>query len=444
MTATTTPYANAVPQGRTRTRSESEEAKLADPAPRRGRVRFLRRRPRKRPDSSPRSARQLCPSTLGGSRKAPGVGGVDAAVPSIVAATVRAVGTARASSTDGHRAAAVEGPGRLGLAAGRDHPRLVRLALRAPAAAARRRARPRPSGRLRAGHSAACEARSSVRAGSASTRQARSSCARSPAERMSRATQPRRRAPSGEARRAATAVTRPGAQRGRSGTTFSRSARRREDPVAQAGRRRGRRRPPRRAPWSRSQSGELLAAARAAGEVRLVRRAPRPRRARERVGGGQVVDRPCRLLGRVAEQLAQAREAGEHPALDRTDRLAEPLRELRLREAAVVRELERLPLLVGQLLQRGLDALALKPQPGVLVGAAAAPARGAASSGSVRRRCSRRTRSTARRCTSVRIHVLALPRSGTKRGAVRQTRMNASCTASSASASSRSTRSARP
>ena len=40
---------------------------------------------------------------------------------------------------------------------------------------------------------------------------------------------------------------------------------------------------------------------------------------------------------------------------------------------------------------------------------------GAPSSGSARRRCSRRTRSTARRWTSVRIHVEAFARSGTKR-----------------------------
>ena len=68
----------------------------------------------------------------------------------------------------------------------------------------------------------------------------------------------------------------------------------------------------------------------------------------------------------------------------------------------------------------------------------------ALSSDSARRRCSRLTASTARRCTRVRIHVLALPRSGTNREAVRQMVRNASCTASSASAWSRSTRSASP
>src|SRR5262249_59009924 len=75
---------------------------------------------------------------------------------------------------------------------------------------------------------------------------------------------------------------------------------------------------------------------------------------------------PCHLLG-LAQQLAEAREAGEHPALDGTDRLPEPLRELRLCEASVVRELERLALRIGQLLQRELHTLTLQPQPRALV-----------------------------------------------------------------------------
>src|SRR5207244_6997921 len=49
--------------------------------------------------------------------------------------------------------------------------------------------------------------------------------------------------------------------------------------------------------------------------------------------------------------------------LDRTDGLSQPLGELRLGEAAVVRELERLALLIGKLPQRGLHALALVAQP---------------------------------------------------------------------------------
>src|SRR5213592_3300112 len=63
----------------------------------------------------------------------------------------------------------------------------------------------------------------------------------------------------------------------------------------------------------------------------------------------------------------EGREAGEHPALDGTHGLAEPLRELRLREPAVVRELERLTLRIRKLLQRVLHALPLETQPRVLV-----------------------------------------------------------------------------
>jgi hypothetical protein len=63
-------------------------------------------------------------------------------------------------------------------------------------------------------------------------------------------------------------------------------------------------------------------------------------------------------------------EAREHPALDRTDGLSELFGELRLREAAVVRELERLALLVGQLLQRPLHPFPLQTQPCLFVGSA--------------------------------------------------------------------------
>ena len=54
------------------------------------------------------------------------------------------------------------------------------------------------------------------------------------------------------------------------------------------------------------------------------------------------------------------REAGEHAALDRAERLAEPLGELGLGEATVVRELDRLSLLIGKPRERGLDALTLE------------------------------------------------------------------------------------
>ncbi len=117
-------------------------------------------------------------------------------------------------------------------------------------------------------------------------------------------------------------------------------------------------------------AGQLVAAALALREVRLV--LPRLVLVErvEGVGGGQVVDVHAVSIPGSPEQLAQARQAGEHPALDRTDGLSEPLGELGLREAAVVRELERLALLVGELLQRRLHALALEAQPRLLVGAA--------------------------------------------------------------------------
>src|SRR5207248_661612 len=83
------------------------------------------------------------------------------------------------------------------------------------------------------------------------------------------------------------------------------------------------------------------------------RRRRRERRARTRPSGRGGRWLPCRFsVAGLGEQLTQAREAREHPAFDRTDGLAEPLRELGLAEAAVVRQLERLALLVGEHPQR--------------------------------------------------------------------------------------------
>ena len=46
----------------------------------------------------------------------------------------------------------------------------------------------------------------------------------------------------------------------------------------------------------------------------------------------------------LVEELSQTREPREHSALDRSERNSQSFRELRLREATVVGELERLPL----------------------------------------------------------------------------------------------------
>ena len=59
----------------------------------------------------------------------------------------------------------------------------------------------------------------------------------------------------------------------------------------------------------------------------------------------------------LAECVAEARQAGEHAALDRAERLAEALGELRLRVAPVVGELDRFSLLRGELAQRLADRL---------------------------------------------------------------------------------------
>ena len=187
---------------------------------------------------------------------------------------------------------------------------------------------------------------------------------------------------------------------------------------------------------------QLVAARLTRGEVRLVALAARPDPARRARSRRSVRVGPRRLHSLI-QKLAQAREPGEHSALDRAERLPETLGELRLRIAAVVGELDRLALLVGQCWSavctrsrssRSHAASSAEPSDGS----------GAPSSGSVRRRCSRRTRSTARRCTSVRIQVDAFARSGMNEPALRQSPRNASCTASSASASSRSTRYASP
>ena len=253
------------------------------------------------------------------------------------------------------------------------------------------------------------------------------------------------------ATQAATAATAASTRAPSAAAAARRSAARRAPPrgsgrgAPAAAPRLGRRRRAR--PRRRESVGELLPAASHAGEMLLVRLALVGVERVERVGGGQLVDRlGVHVSPSIAlEQLAQPREPREHPALDRAERLAEPLGQLRLREPAVVGELDRLALLVGQLpaappARARARAAARRCRPPTGPPASASPS----GSGSVRRRSSRRTRSTARRWTSVMIQVLAFARSGMNRAAPRQTARNASCTASSASASSRSTRSASP
>src|SRR5438094_317889 len=69
------------------------------------------------------------------------------------------------------------------------------------------------------------------------------------------------------------------------------------------------------------------------------------------------VSDPCASV--FAQVLAQPREAREHAALDRAERLAEALGELGLGVAAVVGELDRLALLGRELPQGLADRLAL-------------------------------------------------------------------------------------
>jgi hypothetical protein len=61
------------------------------------------------------------------------------------------------------------------------------------------------------------------------------------------------------------------------------------------------------------------------------------------------------------------RKAREHPALDRTDGLSESFRELRLAEAAVVRQLECFALLVRQLLEGRLHAFTFEAEPRIVL-----------------------------------------------------------------------------
>ena len=122
------------------------------------------------------------------------------------------------------------------------------------------------------------------------------------------------------------------------------------------------------------------------------------------------------LLLRCLQHLAQPCEAGEHPALHGTQRHAEALGELGC-GAPVVGQLDRLPLPVGERPQRCLDAIALEAEPGRV--RRRARGRRPPAIGCLERLGAptflRRTRSTARRWTSVRIQVLALARSGRKR-----------------------------
>src|SRR5262249_36891539 len=74
---------------------------------------------------------------------------------------------------------------------------------------------------------------------------------------------------------------------------------------------------------------------------------------------GQALARAELGSGVLAERLPEAREAGEHAALDRPERLSESLGELGLRVAAVVSELDRLPLLGRKPAQRLADRLPL-------------------------------------------------------------------------------------
>src|SRR5207249_2084120 len=92
------------------------------------------------------------------------------------------------------------------------------------------------------------------------------------------------------------------------------------------------------------------------------RRARRPRSAREFRFVPSFL-----FVVRLGEQLSQARQPRKHPALDRTERFAEPIGELGLCEAAVVGELDRLALLVWEPPQGLLDARTLKAQPGLVL-----------------------------------------------------------------------------
>src|SRR5437763_15022133 len=79
-----------------------------------------------------------------------------------------------------------------------------------------------------------------------------------------------------------------------------------------------------------------------------------------------VLARPELSARVLAECVAEARQAREHAALDRAERLAEALGELRLRVAAVVGELDRLPLFRRELPQGLADSLALGGELGLV------------------------------------------------------------------------------
>ena len=136
--------------------------------------------------------------------------------------------------------------------------------------------------------------------------------------------------------------------RRRSGTTFGRSLRacsriRARSEAGGEGRR----------PHGRAPRRPARTPAARRGTARTWRGAPRSARARpdpaRRARSRRSVRVGPRRLHSLVQKLAQAREPGEHSALDRAERLPETLGELRLRIAAVVGELDRLALLVGQL-----------------------------------------------------------------------------------------------
>ena len=115
---------------------------------------------------------------------------------------------------------------------------------------------------------------------------------------------------------------------------------------------------------------EFLAAAFAAREVLLVGAALVRVERVERVARGQLVNSGFHDPSWVESSRSSRSRAS--PANIRLlmvpSGTAEPLRELGLREPAVVRELERLTLRVGELLERGLHALALEVEPRCLLG----------------------------------------------------------------------------
>ena len=145
-----------------------------------------------------------------------------------------------------------------------------------------------------------------------------------------------------------------------------------------------------------------------------------------------------------SSRAPQPREAGEHPALDRPERLVETLRELALGEAAVVAELQRLALLGRQLGERLLHDPALETERSLVL-----CRRG---SGGLRRALERLGAANVLAADEVdgaavderRIQVLALARSARKRSALRRHEQEGFLDASCASVSSRRIRRASP